>query len=75
MIARLGCIWLCLVVLFSGAPVWGQGGTTAPAPPVAPAELFWILLGRDTPRGTVLGFMSAARDGKNDVAPLYLDSN
>ena len=74
MIARRGCIWLCLVVLFSGAPVWGQGGTTAPAPPVAPAEPL-DPLGRDTPRGTVVGFMTAARDGKTDVAPLYLNSN
>jgi MscS family membrane protein len=31
-------------------------------------------LGRDTPRGTVLGFMSAAGDNKIDVAPLYLNS-
>jgi len=32
-------------------------------------------LGRDTPRGAVLGFMNAARTGKTEVTPLYLDTN
>ena len=31
-------------------------------------------LGRDTPRGTVLGFMNAARDGRDEVAPQYLNT-
>jgi MscS family membrane protein len=32
------------------------------------------LLGRDTPRGTVLGFMTAARRGNDEAATAYLDS-
>jgi MscS family membrane protein len=49
--------------------------TPAPAAPAAAApETPKDPLGRDTPRGTVLGFMNAARDNKQDVAPLYLDS-
>jgi MscS family membrane protein len=31
-------------------------------------------LGRDTPRGTVLGFLSAARKGNAQIAALYLNS-
>ena len=42
----------------------------APAAPEQPKDP----LGRETPRGTVLGFMNAARENKQDVAPLYLDS-
>ncbi len=42
----------------------------APAAPEQPKDP----LGRETPRGTVLGFMNAARQQKQDVAPLYLDS-
>ena len=49
--------------------------TPAPAAPATAApETPKDPLGRDTPRGTVLGFMNAARDNKQDVAPLYLDS-
>jgi MscS family membrane protein len=32
-------------------------------------------LGRETPRGTIFGFLNAARSGKLDVAALYLNSN
>src|SRR6185295_14619476 len=32
------------------------------------------LLGRDTPRGTVFGFMGAARRGNEEAAASYLDS-
>jgi MscS family membrane protein len=47
----------------------------APAAPVPQApEPPKDALGRDTPRGTVLGFMSAARDNKQEVTPLYLNS-
>lgn len=31
-------------------------------------------LGRDTPRGTVLGFMQAARNARHEVIPLYLNT-
>lgn len=72
-------IWLACLVLAVAVPgpmALAQRGTNAPAPaaPAAQAEPPKDLLGRDTPRGTVLGFMGAARDGKNDVAPLYLNT-
>jgi len=43
----------------------------APATPAAPAQ---DALGRDTPRGTVMGFIEAARRGNNEATPLYLDT-
>lgn len=42
----------------------------APAKPEAPQDA----LGRSTPRGTVLGFMSAARKGQDDLAVQYLNT-
>ncbi len=39
----------------------------APAPPADP-------LGRETPRGTVFGFLNAARNGEDDLAGLYLNA-
>jgi len=40
-------------------------------PPAAPQDA----LGRATPRGTVLGFLSAARKGDDKVAALYLNTS
>ena len=54
---------------------WAQVGTGAPAAPAAEAQQPRDTLGRDTPRGAVLGFMSAARQGKDELTPLYLDTN
>jgi len=68
---RLVCA--LLVLLLSDHPAWAQLGAIATGkaaqhePPADP-------LGRSTPRGTVLGFMSAARSGNDTVAPLYLDT-
>lgn len=72
MIVRVGLTCFCLVALVSDASAQrGAGPSPAAAPAAeAPADP----LGRDTPRGTVVGFMAAARDGKNDVAALYLNS-
>jgi len=64
---------LLLAVLISSS-AWAQGGTgTAPAAPPAQPERPKDPLGRDTPRGTVLGFMNAAR-ANAEVAPQYLNS-
>jgi MscS family membrane protein len=79
-ISRLWFASLVLAVAVPGSMASAEGGAKAAAAPAAPAaaaaqaEPQKDLLGRDTPRGTVLGFMSAARDGKNDVAPLYLNT-
>lgn len=45
-----------------------------PAPAPAPAEAPKDPLGRTTPRGTVLGFLLAARKGDNETAAQYLDT-
>ena len=49
--------------------------TTAQSPPAAAPAPPRDTLGRDTPRGTVLGFMNAARAGNDEVAPLYLNTS
>src|SRR5262249_16600808 len=47
----------------------------AATPPAAAAEPPKDTIGRDSPRGTLLGFIRAARDGNNEVASLYLNTN
>jgi MscS family membrane protein len=72
MTRRAICACLLLIGL-AGAPTSAQ--SPAPAAPAAQApEPPKDPLGRDTPRGTVLGFMSAARANKQEVTPLYLNS-
>lgn len=62
-----------LLIAYAGALASAQ--SPAPAPPAAQApEPPKDPLGRDTPRGTVLGFMAAARENKQEVTPLYLNS-
>jgi MscS family membrane protein len=61
----LTCLSVALTTAQSPAPA--APAPQAPEPPKDP-------LGRDTPRGTVLGFMNAARDNKQEVTPLYLNS-
>ena len=65
-----------IALLLSSPAVWAQQTETgnAPATPPAQPERPRDPLGRDTPRGTVLGFMSAAGSNKTEVAPLYLNS-
>src|SRR5262245_4922958 len=46
----------------------------ATAPPQAAPAPPKDSLGRDTPRGTLVGFMNAARNDHPDVALLYLDT-
>jgi MscS family membrane protein len=66
---------LSLVLLLSSSGVWAQNqGATQPAAAPAQPERPRDPLGRETPRGTVLGFMSAAGSNKTDVAPLFLNS-
>jgi MscS family membrane protein len=48
----------------------GGAATTAATPEAAKDTL-----GRDTPRGTLLGFIRAARDGSGEVASLYLNTS
>jgi MscS family membrane protein len=61
--AVLGCVQV-LAQPRPGSPP----APSAPAPPPPDA------LGRETPRGTVLGFIAAARRGNDEATPLYLDT-
>jgi MscS family membrane protein len=71
--SALFAISLCLLL---PAIVWCQAAspinTASPAP--APAEVPKDTIGRGTPRGTVLGFLNAARKGNDEVAALYLNT-
>jgi MscS family membrane protein len=59
----LSCLWLAAFLCVPCA--WAQEPT---APTAAPD-----LLGRSTPRGSLIGFITAARDGKYQVAAQYLN--
>src|SRR5262245_49632574 len=65
-----------VLLLFAAAHAAAQPQpAAAPSLPPGPGEPApKDLLGRDTPRGAVLGCMDAARRGNNDVTPLYLDA-
>jgi len=65
---------LALVVAMFGVALpaaRAQQPGAAPAAPAAPKDT----LGRETPRGTVLGFMNASRAGQPEVGTLYLNTN
>jgi MscS family membrane protein len=64
---------LSLVVLLSSA-AWAQLPPRAPAPAAAQPEVAKDPLGRTTPRGTVLGFLSAARKEDYELAAEYLNT-
>lgn len=72
--AFLGLWFLCLGS--TCAPAWSQipGTIQAPAPAATQPEAAKDALGRTTPRGTVLGFLTAARKGNDDVAARYLNT-
>ena len=74
-VRRLGA-WVVISAAVSAGPVaWAQGTATAPKQTPAPAaETPKDPLGRDTPRGTLLGFMTSARKGNLEAAALYLDA-
>jgi MscS family membrane protein len=61
-------------VLLTAPPARGQVAPPAstPAPQPAPEK---DPLGRDTPRGTVVGFMAAARKGNLEAAASYLSAD
>ncbi len=61
------CILLCL-------PAWPRFVVAAAAPAAAQPEVAQDSLGRNTPRGTVLGFLIAARTGQDEIAVQYLNT-
>ena len=66
----LGILLLALAFVEAGVP------NPAPAPPSAPQtpEPPKDTLGRNTPRGAVLGFLKAARKDNAEIAALYLNT-
>ena len=67
-------VLLCLLELLHTVPALGQLGVAGSAPTAAQPEVPRDALGRTTPRGTVLGFLSVARKGDNEVAAQYLNT-
>ncbi len=61
------------MMLFSSA-VWPQSAVPTPEPIEATPGPPKDVLGRTTPRGAVLGFLSAAREGNAEIAALYLNT-
>ena len=71
---HLGRAVVLSLLLLSCPTLWSQAApaksASAEAPPAAPADT----IGRGTPRGTVLGLLSAARNRKPELAALYLNT-
>ena len=65
---------LICVALLSCCAAWSQLATPDAPAPGTKAETPKDTLGRETPRGTVLGFLSAARKGNAQIAALYLNT-
>src|SRR6266850_6015453 len=72
---RLRLVWVMLGALVPAPLARAQPGAREPVTQPAQAAPLKDTLGRDTPRGAVLGFMNAAREGRDDVAPLYLNTS
>lgn len=70
--ARIAFACAALIALFNVASTSAQSSATAPASQ-APASS-GDTLDRRTPRGTVLGFMKAIRDGRTEIAVQYLNT-
>src|SRR5579864_8526190 len=68
--SKLGLLCLLLMV----EPVLQAQVNQKTAPLVAPVEAPKDTLGRSTPRGSVLGFLSATRKGNAEIAALYLNT-
>jgi MscS family membrane protein len=78
-LSRRAHVLVAACVLALGLPVLAAQAQTVPdgpaASPAAPKpEAPKDVLGRSTPRGTVLGFLGAARKGEDDLARQYLNT-
>jgi MscS family membrane protein len=71
---RVGRVAVLPLLLLFCQPVWSQAAptksTTSETQPEPPTDT----LGRGTPRGAVLGLLSAARKGNTEIAALYLNT-
>src|SRR5262249_279598 len=66
---------IAMLVSVSAADAQVAGPTPGGAAPAPAAQQQTDSLGRDTPRGTLIGFMTAVGRGNLDAAVLYLDAN
>ena len=74
-VARLGVGTALLSLGFLlGLSAWAQLVTPAAVPATTKPEVSQDSLGRSTPKGTVLGFMAAARKGEDELAGQYLNT-
>src|SRR5271170_4705718 len=64
----------CLLGVLFWAPLWAQCPLSPSTPPAAQPDTSKDALGRNTPRGTVLGFLAAARKGNMAVASQFLNT-
>ena len=71
--AGTGACLLSLVLLLC-VPVWTQAGIPPSTPTAPQPEVPKDALGRTTPRGTVLGFVSAGHKGDYQLAARYLNT-
>jgi MscS family membrane protein len=65
---------LIILLLLSCPAIWSQISVPKPTTPEAQLEVPKDTLGRNTPRGTVIGFLNAARKGNFEIAALYLNT-
>jgi MscS family membrane protein len=77
---RIACALSGILLYATGVGAQrGTSGSTATAPAAAPgtvqAEPPKDALGRETPRGTLLGFMRAARNRNDEAAVAYLNTS
>ena len=63
-----------LLLLLCCATAWPQVSLSKPAPAEPQSEPPKDTLGRNTPRGAVMGFLGAARKGNTEIAALYLNT-
>ena len=66
---------LLLALLVPVRLAWAQPGAGTQTEPPAQAQQPKDPLGRDTPRGTVIGFMTAARSGSDELSPQFLNTD
>lgn len=74
---RSHCGVICIVLacwLLVGAVTAARGAASVPSADTTQADAVSDSLGRNTPRGTMLGFLIASRTGQSEIAVQYLNT-